>query len=199
MGIALAEPALVTALGQALPQYRWQLAWRTIASAASVSAVIALTPLPVIDFAPLLVTQSVMVLGIARIYDYKITLERARELVVTFGLGLLGRTLFGELSKLGGLPGWLLSSAIASSVTVAMGVAAAAWFERGERLSHDTLNRLTRELTAYFLEALKGLGKRRPSRASLKERIEQALQHPDIAKDLGDLPVSLEPPPEDPS
>jgi len=48
---------IMAALGKAHPQYRWQLAWRTIASAASVSAVIALAPLPVIDFVPLIATQ----------------------------------------------------------------------------------------------------------------------------------------------
>ena len=85
--IALSEPRLVVALGQALPEYRWQLAWNTIGNAASISAVIGLTPLPLIDFIPLAITQSVMVVGIARIYQYKITLSQARELVSTFGLG----------------------------------------------------------------------------------------------------------------
>jgi len=183
-GIAVAEPALVSALGQALPQYRWQLAWRSIISSASIAAAIALTPLPVIDFAPLVITQSVMVLGIARIYDYQITLERARELVVTFGLGFIGRMLFAQLSKLGGVPGWLLASAVASSLTVAMGVAAAVWFERGERLSRETLSRLTRELTGQLLDTLKSLGSRRPTRKTLRERIETALEETDLGKEL---------------
>lgn len=197
--IAVAEPALVSALGQALPQYRWQLAWRSIISSASIAAAIALTPLPVIDFAPLVVTQSVMVLGIARIYNYRITLERARELVVTFGLGFIGRMLFAQLSKLGGVPGWLLAAAIASSLTVAMGVAAAVWFERGERLSQETLSRLTRELTGQLLDTLKSLGSRRPSRKTLRQRIESALEEADLRKDLpggtGGIPPA-EPPAE---
>ncbi|TLN04028.1 GTP-binding protein, partial [bacterium] len=116
--IAMAEPSIVAALGAALPQYRWQLAWRSIVSAATLSAAIALTPLPVIDFLPLTATQSVMVLSVARIYNYQITLERARELVATFGVAFLGRTLFYQLSKLGGIPGWVLSAAVASSTTV---------------------------------------------------------------------------------
>ncbi|MDZ4158533.1 MAG: GTPase, partial [Anaerolineaceae bacterium] len=116
--IAATEPEIVAALGRAMPAFRWQLAWRAIVSAASFSAVIAFTPLPFIDFAPLIITQSVMVLGIARIYDYKITLGRAKELGATFGLGLLGRSIFYQLSKFGGPPGWLLASAIAASTTV---------------------------------------------------------------------------------
>ncbi len=183
MAIAASEPQIIAALGQALPQYRWQLAWRSIASAASVSAVIALTPLPILDFGPLIVTQSVMVLGLARIYNYKITLERARELVVAFGLGFLGRTLFQELSKLGGLPGWILSAAIASSTTVVMGYAAAIWFERGERLSNKAVKKLTTEMTQFILEYLRDFGKRKPGRKSLQQRITEALEQSPIAKD----------------
>lgn len=173
--ITVTEPQLVAALGQAMPAYRWQLAWRSIVSAASISAVIALTPLPVIDFAPLVLTQSMMVLGIARIYNYKITPKRARELVVTFGLGFLGRTLFQELSKLGGIPGWLLSAAIAASTTVVMGYAAANWFEKGERLSGETINRLTKSVTAELLKSLKSLGKRKPKKEALQAAISSSL------------------------
>ncbi|MBI4769390.1 MAG: 50S ribosome-binding GTPase, partial [Chloroflexi bacterium] len=91
IAIAKAEPAILAALGQALPAYRWRLALTAISGAASTSAVIALTPLPLLDFIPLIAVQSSMVLGIARIYDYKITAARARELVAAFGLGYLGR------------------------------------------------------------------------------------------------------------
>ncbi len=174
--VAATEPEIIAALGKGLPQFRWQLAWRSIVSSASVSAVIALTPLPFIDFAPLVVVQSTMVLSIARIYNYRITLERARELVVTFGLGLLARTLFAELSKLGGVPGWLLGAAIASSTTVVMGYAAAIWFEGGKKLSNERMKALTKELTGHFLEMLKGMGKKRPSRKTLQERMQQVMQ-----------------------
>ena len=182
--VAAVEPEIVTALGRGLPQYRWQLAWRSIVSSASLTAVIALTPLPIIDFAPLAITQSVMVLGIARIYNYRITLERARELVVTFGLGFLARTLFAELSKLGGIPGWVLAAAVAAATTVGMGYAAAMWFERGQKVSDETLKNLTKTLTGYFLESLKGLGKRKPSRTSLQDRIKEALDQSNLEKEI---------------
>lgn len=181
--IAALEPEIIAALGRGLPAYRWQLAWRAIISAASISAAIALTPLPIIDFAPLIVTQSIMVLSIARIYNYRITLERAREIATAFGLGLLGRTLFAELSKLGGLPGWLLAAAIASSTTVVMGYAAVLWFEKGTKLSTDTMKKLTQTMTTYLLDTLKGFGKRRPSKQKLKDRIQEALQQTPIAED----------------
>jgi small GTP-binding protein len=182
LAVAATEPEMVAALGQALPEYRWQLAWQTIVRSASISAAIALAPLPVIDFVPLVVTQSIMVVSIARIYNYKITPRRASELVATFGLGFLGRTLFQELSKLGGLPGWLLSAAIASSTTVVMGYAAVRWFEKGEKLSTEALKKLTQGMTATLLDTLKSFGKRKPGQKGLRERITQSLESSPLAE-----------------
>jgi small GTP-binding protein len=182
LAVAATEPEMVAALGQALPEYRWQLAWQTIVRSASISATIALVPLPVIDFVPLAITQSIMVVSIARIYNYKITPRRASELVATFGLGFLGRTLFQELSKLGGLPGWLLSAAIASSTTVVMGYAAVRWFETGEKLSTEALKKLTQGMTAYLLDTIKSLGKRKPGQKGLRERITQSLESSPLAE-----------------
>lgn len=176
LAIAATEPGIVAALGQALPEYRWQLAWQSIVRAASISAAIALIPLPVVDFVPLVVTQSVMVVSIARIYNYKITPQRASELVATFGLGFLGRTIFQEFSKLGGLPGWLLSAAIASSTTVVMGYAAVRWFEKGEKLSSAALKKLTQTMTTTLLDTLKNLGKHKPGQKALQESIAQSLE-----------------------
>ena len=187
LAIAATEPEMVAALGQALPEFRWQLAWQTIVRAASISAAIALVPLPVIDFVPLVITQSVMVVSIARIYSYKITPQRASELVATFGLGFLGRTLFQELSKLGGLPGWLLSAAIASSTTVIMGYAAVRWFEKGEKLSSEALKKLTQGMTTYLLNSLKNLGKRKPGKKGLQERIIQSLERSPLAESRSEL------------
>ena len=187
LAIAATEPEMVAALGQALPEFRWQLAWQTIVRAASISAAIALVPLPVIDFVPLVVTQSVMVVSIARIFNYKITPQRASELVATFGLGFLGRTLFQELSKLGGLPGWLLSAAIASSTTVVMGYAAVRWFEKGEKLSSEALKKLTRGTTTTLLNSLKNLGKRKPGQKRLQEQIIQSLESSPIAEIRSEL------------
>ena len=183
VAVAKSEPEIVAALGRALPEYRWRLAWTAVTGAASTAAVIALTPLPILDVIPLLAVQSSLVLGIARIYDYKITPERAKELAATFGLGFLGRTLFQELSKLGGPPGWLLSAAIASSTTVVMGYAAIVWFERGEKLTGESLKQITKGLTAYMLESLRSFGKRKPSKKSLQESVAEALEKSPLAQD----------------
>ncbi len=175
MAVAKAEPEIVAALGAALPAYRRGLSWTATKAAGVTAAAIALTPLPILDVFPLLAVQSSLVLGIARIYGERITLARARELVATFGLGLLGRTLFQELSKLGGPPGWLLAAAIATSTTVAMGQAAALWFERGERVRAADLRAESRSLTRRLLASLKGLGRRRPARSDLRREVEAAL------------------------
>jgi small GTP-binding protein len=173
--IALREPSIVAALGAALPQYRWKLAQTAIGRASSTTAAIAATPLPLLDFIPLVGVQAAMVLGIARIYDYKITLARARELIFTFGLAMVGRTLFHELSKLGGPPGWLVAAAIAAGTTTAMGYASAVWFERGEKLSRETISRISKTVTVELMERLKSLGKKKPKETSLRESIAREL------------------------
>jgi hypothetical protein len=57
-----------------------------------------------------------------------------------------------------------------------MGLAAINWFEKGEKLSGDTIDRLTRKVTGQLLDAFKSLGKRRPSKAALKKQVEEILQ-----------------------
>jgi small GTP-binding protein len=176
LAIAKAEPGIVAALGAALPAYRSRLAWAATQKAAATAGAIALTPLPVLDVIPLLAVQSTLVIGISRIYGRKMTFGRARELLATFGLGFLGRTLFQELSKLGGPPGWLLAAAIASATTVVIGYGTARWFETGEHLGAAGARRLAREVARKLGEALRDLGRRRPGRKKVRERLSEALE-----------------------
>jgi small GTP-binding protein len=175
LAVAKAEPEMVAALGAALPEYRRILAWSATKKAGTTAAAIALAPLPILDVFPLVALQSLLVLGIARIYGQRLTFARARELVVTFGLGFLGRTLFQELSKLGGPPGWVLAAAIASSTTVVMGRAAAVWFERGERARASDLRSESRSLAKRMMQSLRNLGRRRPPREAVAREVEAAL------------------------
>lgn len=175
LDVASCEPGIVAALGAALPGFRGKLAQAVIARAASTAGAIALTPLPFADFLPLIAVQSTMVMSIARIYAYRITLARARELVATFGVGFLARSLFYELSKFGGPPGWLVSAGVAAGTTLALGRAAAVWFERGERMSGETLRRLSQATSGGLMKRL-GAGRRRaPRRAELQSEVESAL------------------------
>jgi len=169
LAIIAADPAMTLALAKAMPEYRRKIAWRSITTASSLSAAIALTPLPVIDFIPLLATQTGMVVTIARIYQYKITAKRARELIGTFGLGMLGRYLFQQISKFAAVPGWILSSAIATSMTVVMGYAAIEWFEKGERISNEKFRELSRELSQSMVERMRKLFTRKPSKKQMKQ------------------------------
>jgi small GTP-binding protein len=183
LAVAKSEPGIVVALAEAVPEYRWQLAGVSIARAASTAAAIAVTPLPFLDFIPLVAVQATMVLGIARIYSFKITPARARELIATFGMAVLGRTLFHELAKLGGPPGWLVAAAVAAGTTVAIGYGAAVWFEHGQRLSRETMKQITEQISQTIIQRLKDLGQRKPQRVTLRQRVQEA---------LGDLPRSTE-------
>jgi GTPase len=182
MAVIKAEPELLVALGQALPAYRWQLAWRAISGAASTAGVVALTPLPLIDFIPLAILQVSLVMAIARIYHYKITLRRARELAGVLGMGFLGRSLFQQLSKLGGPPGWAVSAAVAAATTVVIGYSAVLWFERGEPLSRGAFKRIAAGVSQHVMESLRQLGRRRPSRRTLSERIREAVSGLPLAR-----------------
>ena len=175
LAVIKAEPALVAALGRGLPAYRRQLSWRVISGAASTAGLVALTPLPFLDFIPLLGLQASMVLGVARIYNYRITLKRAREILGVLGGGFLARMAFYELTKFGGPPAWVVAAAVAAGTTASMGYAALVWFERGERLSRDQMKRVTRTVIDHATASLKSLGRRKPSRQELSARIQEAM------------------------
>ena len=165
------EPGLVAALGQAMPEYRWRLAQTVISRSATAAAAIALMPLPIISFVPLVGIQSLMALSIARIYGKRLTLARARELIFTFGMGVLGRTLFIELTKLGGPPGWVVSVGVSAGMTVSMGYAVATWFESGERLPSATMLRVARAVAQNLTGRL-----RKGSRLSMRRQVAEALR-----------------------
>ena len=175
LAVTKSEPEIVAALGAALPRYRWDLAQSVIGRSASSAAAIAITPLPFLDFFPLTGLQITMVMTIARIFEYRITLARARELIATLGIAFLGRTLFYELSKFGGPPGWMLAAAVAAGTTVALGYASVVWFERGETLSRMTLDRISRTVIQTVLDHIRGIWQRKPDRSSLREKVREAL------------------------
>jgi small GTP-binding protein len=180
------EPEILAALGEALPAYRWKLAQAVIARGASAAGAIGLTPLPFVDFIPLLGIQVAMVLGIARVFTYRITLSRARELIATFGMGALGRTLFYELSKLGGPPSWLLAAGVAAGTTATLGYSSALWFDRGEELTNERLKALAASFSEGLIGRLKGIGKRRPSEAELRQQVGAALKELGEGTQAGD-------------
>ena len=175
LAAAKAAPEVVVAMGRALPAYRYQLAWPRVLQAAAAAGVIAMTPLPVASFVPLLTLQAGLVLTMAGIYGYPITAGRARELVATFGAAFGARMLFQQLSQVVPVAGWILSAAIASSTTAVMGYAAIRWFERGERLSGEDMRSMAQDWAAVLVARLRASGSARPGRESLRSRLEDAL------------------------
>jgi len=85
---------------------------------------------------------------------------------------------------LGGVPGWVLSAAVAAATTVTIGYAAMLWFAHGERPTQGALRKIVTDVTNHLKGQLMGLGEKRPERGRLRERIAQALK---------DLPSQLHP------
>jgi small GTP-binding protein len=176
LAVAKAEPQLLLAIGQALPAFRYQLAWPRVLQAAAAAGTVALMPLPVASFVPLITLQIGLVLNVAGIYGYPVTVQRAKELLAAFGAGFGARMLFQQLSEVVPVAGWVLSSAIAASTTAAMGYAAIQWFDKGQKVSAASMGALAKQWTSGLVAALGSLGQRRPGKESFRQRLQSALE-----------------------
>lgn len=175
MEVATLEPRLLGQLGHLLPAYRKSLSWQAVRRAAIGSTLVALTPIPFMDIIPLTAIQTSMVLTLARIYDQPINYKRGRELLTGLGAGVLARTAFGELSKLGGVPGWALSASIAAGTTLSVGALVIEWFETGNKPSSGQVNRVANRFGKEIRERLKGMGRKKPSKESLTQALDGLL------------------------
>lgn len=175
MEIATLEPRLLGQLGHLLPAYRKSLSWQAIRRATIASTLIALTPIPFMDLIPLTAVQTSMVLTLARIYDQPLNYKRGRELLTGLGAGVLARTAFGELSKLGGVPGWALSASIAAGTTLSIGALVMEWFETGNKPSKGQVERIAGKFGRDVRERLKTFGRKKPTRESLTEALDGLL------------------------
>ncbi len=180
--VAVAEPRLLGHLGTVLPLMRRALAWHVIRRSAVTSTVIALAPIPIIDLLPLSMVQISMILSIARIYGQQMNMKRAGEALGTFGAGILARTLFYELVKLGGIPGWIISASVACSATIGIGYGAVRWFETGERFSDKDLVAAMRHVQQSLLKRLRNFGKKKPDKQTLSQELETVL--PAVTREL---------------
>ncbi|MGM9999108.1 MAG: GTPase [Candidatus Bruticola sp.] len=173
---ALAEPRLLGELGRTIKPLRSSLSWQAIRRAAVVSCAVALTPLPIVSFVPLTAIQVTLVLTIARIYDKKMSYARASELLATLGVGLLGRTIAGQLSQLGGPPGWAVSASIAAACTVVIGYSCMLWFESGIKPSAETSKQLCQAIGGAVLTVIKSIGRKKADRPKLDEAVQEAVE-----------------------
>lgn len=72
-------------------------------------------------------------------------------------------------------------------MTVVMGYAAVIWFERGKRLSNESIQQISKQLTKVFAENLKAMLKRKPGKRGLKEAIETMLSNSKFGHDRSEL------------
>ena len=177
MEVATLEPRLLGQLGNLLPAYRKSLSWQAVRRASIASTVIALTPIPFMDLIPLTAVQTSMVLTLARIYNQPLNYKRGRELLTGLGVGVLARTIFGQLSKLGGVPGWALSASIAAGTTLSIGALVIEWFETGSKPKNADMGRMASSYSQRIGETLKGLGKKKPTKESLTQALDGLLEN----------------------
>jgi uncharacterized protein (DUF697 family) len=175
--ILRADPDLLLTIAQVMPRYRFNLAQRRAIQAATAAGTVNLAtapiPIPFTSFLPLTGIQAGLVLSIARIYGYRITPGRAKELLTTFAAGLGARTLFQQLvTKVPGA-GWALGTAIACATTLGIGYSAIAWFARGEKVTAETTRAYVQLITRELVDALRGMNRKRLSREGLAEILER--------------------------
>ncbi len=64
-------------------------------------------------------------------------------------------------------------------MTAAIGYAVTIWFERGVKLSNESVKRISGVIGEVLVERLRALGGRKPSRVTLQDRVRQALEEID--------------------
>lgn len=180
------EPRLLGELGRALPTLREKLAWQAIRRSAIASAVVTLSPLPIIDFIPLTVIQIALVITISRIYAQPINKARALEMLGSLGIGIAGRTIFQELVKLGGPPGWAVSATVGTATTIAIGFCAINWFGKGIVPTAESFKAIGSTIQQRLLKMKLFQRRRRPSSQKLKNAIDMPLKH--LTEDLSQAP-----------
>jgi GTP-binding protein len=196
MEVATLEPRLLGQLGHMLPAYRRSLSWQAVRRAAVASTLIALTPIPFMDIIPLTAVQTSLVLTLARIYDQPLNYKRGRELLTGLGAGVLARTAFGELSKLGGVPGWALSASIAAGTTLSIGALVIEWFETGNKPKKGEVGRMAGRFGQQIRERLKTMGRQKPTKESLTQALDGLLDT--VPPEAGEAPSPPNNVPEEP-
>lgn len=177
LAAAAHEPRLLAELGRSVPALRSKFAWQSIRRSAVASAFATIVPIPVIDFIPLTAIQCSMVVTIARIYNKPINKTRAMELLSSFGVGLGARTLFQQLSKLAGPPGWVLSMTIATATTIAIGGACVKWFSTGVKPSNDSVNKVGSDIQKKMLSFDFLKRKSKPSKKQIGDKLTASIEH----------------------
>jgi uncharacterized protein (DUF697 family) len=135
------------ALGRQFPTMRQAARRRLVGRTARQNGLVgAAFFIPGTDMAVMTLNQLKMVLALAAMYEMELTQERALELLGVVGVGFGFRTLAREV--LGFLPGpaWILKGGIGYTGTLALGEAAARYFEAGAPATPSRLVALAKRL-----------------------------------------------------
>jgi len=118
------------ALGRLMPGLREQIASQIIAASCKQNSIIAAAVfLPGADMPILTLNQMKMVVELAALYDKKLSVERAKELLATVGSGYLFRGLARQMLGFLSWPGFMLKSAVAYGGTKALGKAVCEYYK----------------------------------------------------------------------
>jgi GTPase len=174
------DPQLLATLAELAPGSRWLLARNTIlGSCAAVGTVNALTApisIPFASFVPITAIQVAMVLKLARVFGQRMSAGRAKEVLATFGTGLLARTLFYQLIDVLPVAGWAVGTAVAVGTTMALGYSVATWFAYGDRLSVQTIRGLSEALAKSLVESFRRFPDPKTLRGNLQAALEDAFR-----------------------
>ena len=175
--LVLLDYRVLNMMSDLLPEYQREVARQRVAASAALAGAIGWEPLPIADVIPLTAIQAMMVLEIGKLYGYKITPERAKELLATFAGGLAMREGFRQLAKLIPIGGSIVSGAYAAAGTAALGAAAIAWFESGGQLKEGDARRVYETTLAQFQSRfMPRLGGKRGQPDKIEVEVERALQ-----------------------
>jgi len=119
------------------------------------AAAVAIAPIPVADVAVLIPMQAGLVSRIGKIFGYEITIERAKELLVVAGGGILLRYAYQVLVKFVPVVGSFIGPVIAYGGTVAIGETAIAYFKSGMKISEEEIGEIYQQARRKAKEEFK--------------------------------------------
>ena len=111
----------------------------------------------------------------------------------SLGMGFAGRTIFQELVKLGGPPGWAVSATVGTATTITIGYCAINWFAKGIAPTTAGFKAMGSVVQKRLFKMNLFKSSKKPSSQQLKNDIDIPLKH--LTEDLS----KAAPPPQSPS
>ncbi|MFQ5738398.1 MAG: GTP-binding protein [Acidobacteriota bacterium] len=128
--IVSTESKALYPLTQTFPEFRRPICNGIVTRAALASCLVAALDIPVSDLLPMTAIQTAMLLKIARAFGFRLSRERARELIPMLVAGTLVREASHRLRRHFPAQKTLIAASLASVWTFLLGKAAIGYFER---------------------------------------------------------------------